>query len=60
MREQRWSADELDSKLQLFETELRAAGLADSSVNTYVERSRTFVRWLRGEYTPRGPNNARP
>jgi hypothetical protein len=60
MREKKWSADELVSMLQVFETELRAAGLSDSAVNTYVQRSKTFVRWLRGEYTPRGPNKARP
>jgi hypothetical protein len=57
---ERWSGDELVSMLQEFETELRDAGLADNSVNTYVQRSMTFVRWLRGEYTPRGPNSARP
>ena len=48
MQEQRWSGDELISRLQVFERELRAAGLADNTVNTYVGRSETFVRWLRG------------
>ncbi len=60
MPEQRWSGDELLSMLQLFETELRAAELKDNSVNTYVGRSKKFVLWLRGEWTPRGPNRARP
>ena len=56
MPEQRWTGDELLSRLQVFEQELRAARYADNSVNTYVQRSKTFVRWLQGEWTPRGPN----
>lgn len=60
MQEQRWTGDELVSKLQVFEEELRAAGLKDSAVKSYVGNSKTFVRWLRGKYTPRGPNTAAP
>ncbi len=60
VQEQCWSGDELVSRLHVFEMELRAAGLSDNTVNTYVGRSETFVRWLRGEYTPRGPNTATP
>jgi hypothetical protein len=56
VQEQRWTGDELLSRLQVFEQELRAARYADNSVNTYVGRSKTFVRWLQGEWTPRGPN----
>jgi hypothetical protein len=51
-----WTVDELRDELQRFESELRAAGLADASVRTYVGRSETFVRWLAGDYTPRAPN----
>ncbi len=40
-----------------FEDELRQAGLKDSSVSTYVGRSETFIRWLEGDYQPRGPND---
>ena len=35
-----------------FEAELRAAGLAETSVRTYVDRSTYFVRWLAGDYRP--------
>ena len=50
-----WTADELDRELKRFEQELRAAGLRPNSVHTYVDRSERFVRWLRGDYHPRGP-----
>jgi hypothetical protein len=39
----------------MFELELRAAGLRESSIRTYVDRSATFLRWPGGEYEPRGP-----
>jgi len=47
-----WSADELHRELGRFEDELKAAGLAASSVHTYVDRSARFLRWLQGGYTP--------
>lgn len=50
-----WTVDELDRELKRFEHELKAAGLRPSSVQTYVERSERFIRWLRGDYHPRGP-----
>lgn len=53
---QSWTIDELQRELDRFEHELRAAELAEASVRTYADRSRTFVRWLAGEYTPKGPN----
>ena len=49
------SLHDLRVELRRFERELRAAGLRDSSIETYVQRSTTFVRWLAGEYQPRGP-----
>lgn len=55
MAEQSWTHDELLDELEGFERELRAAGLRDSSVRTYTDRTRTFLRWLVGDYTPRGP-----
>jgi hypothetical protein len=51
-----WTIDDLRVELGRFERELRAAGLKDSSVQTYVDRSARFVTWLAGNYTPRGPN----
>ncbi len=58
MNDQHWSGDELLTEVQAFERELRAAGLSDNTVSTYVGRADTFVRWLRGEYSPIGPNSA--
>ncbi len=53
--EPRWTVRELRDELRRFEQELRSAGLAPNSVHTYANRSEVFVRWLAGEYTPRGP-----
>lgn len=53
--EQSWTHTELLSELAEFERELRAAGLRDSSVRTYTDRTTIFLRWLVGDYTPRGP-----
>jgi hypothetical protein len=50
-----WTIDDLRRELARFERELRTAGLRDSSVHTYVDRSERFVSWLAGEYQPRGP-----
>ena len=49
-----WTTDELRTELTRFEAELRAAGLRENTVRTYVDRSLTFVRWLAGEYRPTG------
>jgi hypothetical protein len=57
MSERRWTGAELLDEVRRFEAELRGAGLHDRTVETYVGRSEVFVRWLRGEYTPRGPNS---
>ena len=54
--EAHWNAEELRRELARFERELRDAGLTDSSVRTYVGRSEIFIRWLDGDYHPRGPN----
>lgn len=50
-----WTIQELHDELDAFEAELRRAGLKETSVRTYVERSRYFVRWLDGDYVPQGP-----
>lgn len=54
--ETKWSERELTSRLRDYEKELRAAGLSDNTVTTYVGRAETFVRWLTGRYSPVGPN----
>ena len=50
-----WTISDLKRELRRFEQELRAAGLRDNTVHTYLNRSETFVRWLAGEYRPQGP-----
>ena len=56
MTQQNWTTDELRTELLRFERELRAANLKDSSIQTYVDRSGRFLKWLDGDYHPRGPN----
>jgi hypothetical protein len=53
-----WTSAELFAELQSFEAALRSAGLQPNTVHTYVGRSETFLRWLVGDYSPRGPNAA--
>lgn len=43
---------ELHDQLDRFERELRSADLAENTIRTYVDRSRYFVRWLDGDYSP--------
>ena len=50
-----WSVTELMDELERFEREARAAGLKETSVRTYVDRSRRFVRWLSGDFQFQGP-----
>ncbi len=51
-----WTVQELHDLLGEFEQELRSANLKESSIRTYVDRSRFFVRWLDDDFHPRGPN----
>ena len=51
-----WDVTQLHDKLDEFEVELREAGLKENSIRTYIDRSRFFVRWLDGDFHPRGPN----
>jgi len=51
-----WNLDELFAELRRFEAELRAEGLREYTVSTYVGRAKTFLRWLGGRYESRGPN----
>jgi hypothetical protein len=52
----RYSSAELRAELRRFEHQLRAAGLKESSVTTYVNRTARFLKWLEGDYQPRDPN----
>jgi len=55
MNEVTWTVEQLHRELERFEAAARAAGLADSSVRTYVDRSRFFIRWLEGDFQFQGP-----
>jgi hypothetical protein len=52
----RYSPRELRAELRRFEHQLRAVGLKETSVTTYVDRTGRFLKWLEGDYRPRGPN----
>jgi len=50
-----WTLPELQDELQAFEAELTRAGLKRNTIRTYVDRTEPFLRWLNGDYQPRGP-----
>jgi hypothetical protein len=50
-----WRVAELEAELRRYEAELRRAGLKENSISTYVDRAGRFIRWLAGDYEPRGP-----
>ena len=49
-----WTSTELRRELEEFRRQLEAAGLRKSSIETYVTRTAVFLRWLDGDYEPRG------
>lgn len=51
-----WSLSDLQTQLYRFGEDLERAGLKPLSILTYTGRADTFLRWLAGEYRPRGPN----
>lgn len=51
-----WTMRQLKQELRGFEAALKSAGHRSSSITTYVGRSEVFLRWLDGDYVPRGPN----
>jgi hypothetical protein len=53
--DQHYTVHELRAELRRFEGELRAAGLKENSVTTYVDRTSRFLKWLDGDYQPKGP-----
>ena len=52
-----WTLEELWKDLRSWERELRANGYPDTTVKTYIGRSEIFLRWLSGEWEPRGPRD---
>lgn len=50
-----WTTADLEHELSRFEQVLTDAGLRKTSIDTYVGRASIFLRWLRGDYEPRGP-----
>jgi hypothetical protein len=55
-RRESWTVELLEADLREFASELRAAGLKPNTIDTYVGRANTFIRWLDGKYETRGPN----
>ncbi len=49
----RWTNDQLLDALNRYQREAEAAGLRPSSVRSYVDFSRLFLRWRAGDYRPR-------
>jgi hypothetical protein len=47
-----WTTEELYADLERFRAELIAAGKADHTVQTYVDRAQRYIRWLDGKYDP--------
>lgn len=45
-----YTTDELRSALREFEAQLRQAGKADNTIQTYVDRAARFINWLDGDY----------
>lgn len=56
MAEECWTLADLYEELKRFRMAAEAAGLKPASVETYVDRSEKFVRWLGGQFEFRGPN----
>jgi len=54
---ERHDSQALHDELDRFKRDLRAAGLRESTVHSYLMGSRLFVRWLAGDYAP-GPGRA--
>ena len=52
--------EDLHAELDRYEKALAAAGLQPRAVQTYVDQARRFVRWLAGDYLPRGGDRTTP
>ena len=47
-----WTISQLRASLAEFERDLRSVGLSENTVNTCVDRSERFLRYLVGDYVP--------
>ena len=56
----RLSKADLDVELERFKDRLGAGGLSGSTIHAYLAGSSLFVRWLAGDYVPRGRRRAGP
>lgn len=54
-----WSLEGLWEEVDRFRADLLAAGLSPTSVESYVQAVRRFLRWLAGEYRPRAQQRGR-
>ncbi len=48
------------ARLERFKARLGAGGLSRSTISAYLVGSSIFVRWLAGEYVPRGRRSVGP
>lgn len=51
-----WTLADLRRELERFEAEARRAGLKETTVRTYADRSGIFLRWLAGDCQFQGSN----
>lgn len=51
-----WTMRQLKQELRGFEAALKAAGQRETTIRSYAEQSERFLRWLDGDYVPRGAN----
>jgi hypothetical protein len=54
-RRSEWTLAELQDELRNSEAALTRSGLKRNTIRTYVDRTEIFLRWLGGDYQPRGP-----
>lgn len=47
-----WTLDDLHQALDRYEQILMSSGRTPSTIQTYVDRPRRFLRWLAGDYDP--------
>jgi hypothetical protein len=55
MSDPTWTVADLWDELERFERELKSANLRPATIDTYVGRTSFFLKWLNGDYHPRGP-----
>jgi hypothetical protein len=60
MERSTWSLEGLWGELDRFRADLLAAGLSPTSVESYTQAVRRFLRWLSDQYRPRVQRPVRP